>query len=90
MGDSWFAPGPNGKIYFLEGKPDLGGVLWRVGWDGQGLERTSAVIPMISSYWADPGRNSQDYFSISPDGQYVAFQWQPALQANIGMMANVQ
>ena len=84
--DWWFALGPDNTIYFLEGKPDLGGVLWRVGWDGHGLQRTSLAIPMVSSYWAVPGRNSQDYFSISPDGRYVAFQWQPVLQANVGMM----
>jgi Tol biopolymer transport system component len=88
--DWWFARGPNNKIYFLEGKPDLQGALWKVGWDGQGLERTSATIPMAVFYWVTPGRNPQDYFTVSPDGRSVVFEWQTVLQANIGMIANVQ
>src|SRR5437763_1835601 len=43
----WFARGPGNEIYILEGKPDLNAVLWKVGWNGQGLARTSASIPLL-------------------------------------------
>ena len=88
--DWWFVRGPGNEIYFIEGKPDLNGVLCKIGWDGQGLTRTSVTIPMIDSYWADPGRNSQDHFTVSPDGRFVAFQAQTVLGANIGMIENVR
>ncbi len=84
------ARGPRNEIYFLEGKPDLNGVLWKVGWNGQGLTRTSADIRIIFSYWIQGLRDSQNFFAISPDGRYVAFSAQGVLQANIGMIENVR
>jgi serine/threonine protein kinase/Tol biopolymer transport system component len=86
----WLVRGPQNEIYFVEGKPDLNGVLWKVGWDGKGLERTSATIPMIYSYWVDPVKNSQDHFDVSPDGRHVAFDMQTVLGANIGVIENVR
>jgi Tol biopolymer transport system component len=88
--DWWFVRGPGNQIYFIEGKPDLNGVLCKIGWDGGGLTRTSAIIPMTTSYWVDPGRNSQDHFTVSPDGRFVAYQAQTVLGANIGMIENVR
>jgi eukaryotic-like serine/threonine-protein kinase len=88
--DWWFVRGQGNEIYFLEGKPDLNGVLCKIGWDGQGLTRMSATIPMIASYWVDPGRNSQDHFTVSPEGRYVAYQAQTVMGANIGMIENVR
>jgi Tol biopolymer transport system component len=88
--DWWFVRGLGNDIYFIEGKPDLNGVLCKIGWDGQGFTRTSATIPMIHSYWVDPGRNSQDHFTISPDGRFVAYQAQTVVGANIGMIENVR
>jgi hypothetical protein len=74
------------EIYFVEGKADLNGALCKIGWDGQGLTRTSVTLQMINSYWADPGRNSQNHFTVSPDGRFEAFQSQTVLGANIGMI----
>ena len=88
IGGSFAAPGND--IYFMEAKPDMNGVLCKVAWDGSGLTRTSAIIPMIHSYWVDPGRNSQDHFTGSPDGRYVAYQAQTVVGANIGMIENVR
>jgi Tol biopolymer transport system component len=88
--DWWLVRGPGNDIYFMEAKPDMNGVLCKIGWDGSGLTRTSAIIPMIHSYWVDPGRNSQDHFTVSPDGRYVAYQAQTAVGANIGMIENAR
>ena len=68
----WYARGPGNEIYFLEGKPDLNGVLWKVRWNGQGLTRTSTTIRLIYSYWIQLVRDSQGFFAVSPDGRHVA------------------
>ena len=86
----WYTRGAKDQIYLLEGKPDLNGVLWQVGWNGQGLTRGTATIPLLHSYWPLIEREAQDYFDISPDGQHVAFDMQPVLQANIGMIESVR
>jgi Tol biopolymer transport system component len=86
----WYARGPGNEIYFVEGKPDLNGVLWKVGWNGQGLTRTSTTIRLIYSYWIQLVRDSQEFFDVSPDGRHVAVNAQGVLQANIGMIENVR
>jgi Tol biopolymer transport system component len=85
-----YARGPGNEIYFLEGKPDLNGVLWKVGWNGEGLTRTSTTIRLTCSYWTQLVRDSQDFFDVSPDGRHVAVNAQGILQANIGMIENVR
>jgi Tol biopolymer transport system component len=86
----WYARGPKGEIYVLEGKPDLNGVLWKVGWDGHGLTRTSSTVHLVNSYWTRATQSSQDFFDVSPDGRHLAFETQGVLQANIGMIENVR
>ena len=85
-----YARGPGKEIYFLEGKPDLNGVLWKVGWKGEGPTRTSATIRLIYSYWIQLTGDSQEFFDVSPDGRHVAVNAQGVLQANIGMIENVR
>lgn len=84
--DWWVASGPGDELYFVQGKGDLKGVLWKVKWNGQGLQQTSAVIPMNHSYWIDPVQSSQNHFAISPDGRHVAFESQTVLEANIAII----
>ncbi|HEY6442207.1 MAG TPA: hypothetical protein VIY66_02575 [Candidatus Acidoferrales bacterium] len=64
----------------------MNGVLWRVGWSGQGLVRTPTTVPMVHSEWVDPARNPQDHFAVSPDGHHLAYNVQTVLGANIGMI----
>jgi Tol biopolymer transport system component len=85
-----YARGPGDEIYLLEGKPDLNGVLWKVGWSGQGLARTSTTIRLIHSYWIQLAGDSQNFLDVSPDGRHVAVNAQGVLQANIGMIENVR
>ncbi len=81
----WIAPGPGRQIYVLQVAPDATTVLWKVGWNGQGLTRVSARIPAV---W---GLNFQNvnvgnYFDIAPNGKQVVFQVQPGPAENIGML----
>jgi hypothetical protein len=83
------AVGAGNEIYLLEGKPDLNGALWKVAWNGQGLVRIGAGIPMLynPSYQRSSAGNQ---FDVSPDGRHLAFQTQPVLEKNIGMIENVR
>jgi serine/threonine protein kinase len=80
---------PGGEIYFVEGKPDLNGSLWKVGWDGRGLTRSSATIPILYNLnYKDTSLDNQ--FAVSPDGRHVAFQTEQVLEENLGMIENVR
>jgi Tol biopolymer transport system component len=85
----WCTVGAGDEIYLLEGKADLSGALWKVGWNGKGLVRIGASIPILynPSYQRSSVGNQ---FDISPDGRHLAFQTQPVLEENIGMIENVQ
>ena len=85
-----YARGPGKEIYFLEGKPDLNGVLWKIDWKGEGLTRTSTTIRHVYSYWIQLVRDTAEFFDVSPDGRHVAVNAQGILQANIGMIENVR
>jgi serine/threonine protein kinase/Tol biopolymer transport system component len=86
----WYACGPNREIYLLEGKPDLNGVLWKVGWDGRNLARIPLPVPLAHSYYVLPGQNDQNFFDVSPDGRHLAMTTESVLEANIGMIENVR
>jgi eukaryotic-like serine/threonine-protein kinase len=85
----WYTVGAGNEIYLLEGKPDLNGALWKVSWNGKGLVRIGASIPIL--YNPSYHRSSiGNQFDVSPDGRYLAFQTQPVLEENIGMIENVR
>jgi hypothetical protein len=52
---------------------DLNASLWKVGWDGRGLARASATIPILFNL-----NYNRTYlgnqFAVSPDGRHIAFQ----------------
>jgi Tol biopolymer transport system component len=85
----WYARGPGDEIFLLEGKADLQGVLWKVGWDGHGLTRV-ATRRLVYSYQAGAREFAQNQFDVSPDGRHVVFGSQEVQQANIGMIENVR
>jgi Tol biopolymer transport system component len=80
---------PGGEIYFVEGKPDLNGSLWKVGWNGGGLTRTSAMIPLLHNLNYNQAV-LDNQFAVSPDGRHVAFQTEQVLEENLGMIENVR
>jgi len=83
----WYAWGPSNEIYLVQAKPDLQGVLWKVDRSGRDLTRVPVSIPLPFDYWYVVP-NTQ--FDISPDGRRLAFTTQQVLQANIGMLENIQ
>jgi Tol biopolymer transport system component/DNA-binding winged helix-turn-helix (wHTH) protein len=84
---TWYAWGPGNEIYFVQAKPDQQGVLWKVDRSGSGLTQVPVTIPLPFDYWyVEP----MTQFDISPDGRHLAFTFQQVLQANIGLLENVQ
>jgi len=85
----WYTVGMGDEIYLLEGKPDLNGALWKVSWNGKGVVPIGASIPILynPSYHRSSVGNQ---FDVSPDGRHRAFQTQPVLEENIGMIENVR
>jgi hypothetical protein len=79
----WYAWERSGNIYLLEGKPDLSGVLWRLGSDGQRLRSTSANTRLDYSYWAIQPIN---FLDASPDERSIAIGVQQIYEADIGMI----
>jgi Tol biopolymer transport system component len=86
----WYASGPKGEIFVLEAHPDFSGVFWKVGWNGQGLARTSTTVRLIYSYWSRSPEENNDFFDVSPDGRHLAYNPQGVQQANIGMIENIR
>jgi Tol biopolymer transport system component len=84
---AWYTWGPGNEIYAVQAKPDLQGVLWRVDRSGRDLTRIPVNIPLPFDYWYPL---PQTEFDISPDGRRLAFTVQQVLQANIGMLDNLQ
>jgi hypothetical protein len=84
-----YARGPGDEILLLEGKADLQGVVWKVRWDGHGLNRV-ATKRLVHSYWAAAKGLGQNYLDVSPEGRHVVFGSQEVQQANIGMIENVR
>jgi hypothetical protein len=85
----WHASDSKNEIVVLEAHPDLSGVFWKVGWNGQELARTSTTVRLIYSYWSRSPEENNDLFDVSPDGRHVAYNPQGVQQANIGMIENV-
>jgi serine/threonine protein kinase len=74
---------------FVQGEPDLNGALWKVGWDGEGLARTSATIRILYNF--NYNRTAlTNQFDVSSDGHHLAFQTEQILEENIGMIENVR
>ena len=86
---TWFARGPGNTIVLQEGKADLNGFLWRIGWDGQRLTRL-APTRMVYSYWAASNGIAQNYIDVSSDGRRVVVSSPGVQQANIGVIENVR
>jgi Tol biopolymer transport system component len=84
---AWYAWERSGNIYLLEGKPDLNGVLWRLGSDGQRLRSIAANIRLNYAYWLGSIFN---FFEPSPDGRRIAIGVQQVYEADIGMIEGLR
>ncbi len=86
---TWYARSPGPAIVLQEGKGDLNGALWRVGWDGEGQTRLTS-IPLVYSYWSASNGLAQNYIDVSPDGRHVVLGSLGVQQANIGMIEHLR
>jgi len=77
------ARAPHNEIYLLAGQPDLNGVLWKVGWNGQGLGKLDATLPLLWDYWQPVPTGD---FDVSPDGRHLTFSVDDGERANLGMI----
>ena len=85
---SEYAVDEHNEITILKKTPDLSGELWKVKWDGSGLARAAATIPLLYNFnYLRAFASSQ--FDISPDGRRAVFQSQQVLQENIGIIDNL-
>jgi hypothetical protein len=82
----WFAWGTNGDLLFVEGKPDLKGVLWRISTAGQRMP-VLKELPFFKrpadGYWIAR-------FDVHPDGRRIVVEGLESYEADIGMIDNVR
>lgn len=84
-----FAVDAKDNVFFVKGRDDLNGEIWKVKWDGSGLSRVPGTLPVLyNSTYLRPYLGNQ--VDVSPDGRYIVFQSQQVLQENIGIIDNVQ
>ena len=85
----WFAVDARDNIFILKGNADLNGEVWKVQWDGSGLSRVPATLPLLGNVnYTHTFVGNQ--FDVSPDGGHIVFQSHQVLQENIGIIDNVQ
>ncbi len=78
----YLARAPGGKLAILAGSSDLQGSLWTADWNGQHLKRLPQNMPLLYDYFFD----AWNVISLSPNGRDLAFLYDDALQANLGMI----
>jgi serine/threonine-protein kinase len=72
------------NVFFLKGKNNLNGEVWKVKLDGSSLSRVGTVPMLYDSLYFHAYQNNQ--IDVSPDGRRIVFQSQQVLQENIGML----
>jgi eukaryotic-like serine/threonine-protein kinase len=81
----WCAVTRGGDILFLEGKPDLRGVLWRT--DSRGEHRTRLTeVPLLLRH----NELSTVRFDVHPDGRRIVLEARPVYESDIGVIDNVR
>ncbi len=82
----WITHGPGATIYALAGRPNLIARIWKLAWAGGPSRKLPLTLPMVNSYYMQIGENSQNFFSVSPRGNTLAFNMESVYSANIGMI----
>jgi hypothetical protein len=78
----WFAWARNGDLLFIEGRPNLKGVLWRISPSGQRSEALKEIAFFkrpADGYWIAR-------FDIHPDGRRIVVEGLESYEADIGMI----
>ena len=82
----WFAWASNGDLLFVEGRPDLKGILWRISPTGQRtlvLKEITFFKRPADGYWIAR-------FDVHPDGRRIVVEGLESYEADIGMIENVR
>jgi eukaryotic-like serine/threonine-protein kinase len=82
----WYTWGSNGDLMYLEGRPDLKGILWRIPPNGQRtmvLKELAFIRRPIDILWLTR-------FDIHPDGRRIVVEGLESFEADIGMIDNVR
>jgi eukaryotic-like serine/threonine-protein kinase len=81
----WCAVSRAGEILFIEGKPDLRGVLWRT--DSRGEHRTRLTeVPLLLRH----NELGAVRFDIHPDGRRIVLEARPVYESDIAVIDNVR
>ena len=82
----WYAWSSNGDLLFIEGRPDLKGILWRISPTGQrtlALKEIAFFRRPADGYWIAR-------FDVHPDGRRIVVEGLESYEADIGMIDNVR
>ena len=82
----WYAWSSNGDLLFVEGRPDLKGILWRISPTGQRtlvLKDIAFFRRPADGYWIAR-------FDVHPDGRRIVLEGLESYEADIGMIDNVR
>jgi hypothetical protein len=82
----WFTWGSNGDLLFIEGKPDLKGILWRMSPTG----RMTTVLKEIAFFKRPADGYWIARFDVHPDGRRIVVEGLESYEADIGMIDNVK
>ena len=83
----WFAFNRAGDLLFLEGKPDLKGILWRA--DASGSRRTVlGEMPILVRH--NEMSTAATRFDVHPDGRHIVLEARPVFEADIGLIDGVR
>ena len=83
----FFAWAGAGQLFVLEGKPDLNGLLWRVGLEGSRPERPSASLVLRRDFY---GSSPLLRFDVHPDHRRIVVEALELNEADLGMIENVR
>jgi Tol biopolymer transport system component/tRNA A-37 threonylcarbamoyl transferase component Bud32 len=83
----WHAWAGPGQLLVLEGKPDLNGLLWRVGLEGPRPERPSASLQLRRDFY---GSIPLLRFDVHPDHRRIVLEALELNEADLGMIENVR
>jgi eukaryotic-like serine/threonine-protein kinase len=82
----WYAWASNGDLLYVEGRPDLKGMLWRISPTGQKtlvLKEIAFFKRPADGYWIAR-------FDVHPDGRRIILEGLESYEADIGMIDNVR
>ncbi len=82
----WFAWNASGDLFFIEGRPDFKGILWRISPAGQ----QTMVLKEVPFFRRPIDASWVARFDVHPDGRRIVVEGLESYEADIGMIDNVK